>query len=96
MQLDGKRLKAAAESLNLSLSDIQERSGLSAAQVAYYWNSAVTITSAKDVAVLATLLQVNVDDLLVQGETKDAMLQPDKFTSEAGDIVIKMQRIRPA
>jgi hypothetical protein len=92
MQLDGKRFKAAAGALYLSLSDVQKQSSLNAAQVAYYWEYPVTITARKDVEALATLLQVDIDDLIVQGKPKEAILRPDKFVSEKGDIIIKKKK----
>ena len=86
MYLDGNRLKAAAETQHLSLADVQERSGLRAEQVQYYWDYPVTITNQEDVAALARLLQVQPDDLLIQGEPGQVWLRPDKFAWQDGDI----------
>lgn len=92
MYLNGTRLREVARLRKLSKEDIEQQSGLSASDIAYYWNNPVTVAGRKDVDALAKLLGVNADSLLVSGEPENAMLRPDKFVSHESDITFVKQQ----
>ncbi len=86
MYLNGNRLKAAAKLRHLTLEDVQQRSGLPAEQVSYYWDYPVTVANQEDVDALAKLLGIDGDLLVVHGESKEVFLRPDKFVWQDDDI----------
>src|SRR5712691_837966 len=92
MYLNGNRFKAAAQVRHLTLENIQQRSGLPAEQVIYYWDYPVTTTNQQDVDALAHLLQIKADLLLVHGESKHVTLRPDKFGGDDDDDALILKK----
>jgi hypothetical protein len=92
MYLNGNRFKAAAHVRHLTLEDLQQRGGLPAEQVKYYWDYPVTVTNQHDADALAHLLQVEADLLLVHGVPKYVTLRLDKFGGEDDDNALILKK----
>lgn len=86
MYLNGKRVRAAADLREMTRADVQKKSGIDAADFAYYWDNDATTPGQAHVDALAKALNVKAATLLWKGTPRTITLRPDKFVTPEGGI----------
>ena len=70
MEKTGKNIKELASAKNISVQEIQKVCGLGSFQAVYKWFNGQTVPTIDNLAILANLLDVSIDDLIVVDNRK--------------------------